>query len=208
MSVEGMLYRLVALLVAIVGHEFAHARVSDLLGDPTPRQTGRLTLNPMAHLDALGLITLWLFGFGWARPVEINPYYYRDRRRGTLLVSLAGPGMNVLLALAALLVIKAAGIPLRRGFAGEALFWILQYNLWLSVFNLIPVPPLDGSKILMSLLPGQQSLFFARLEPQGWIILLLLIWTGLIGAIMRPLALVLWGALDIASNLLLLRPFL
>jgi len=135
-----MIFRIPALLITLTIHEYAHARTAVALGDPTPRVLGRLTLNPIAHLDPMGLIMMWLFKFGWAKPVPINPGNFRDGKRGTILV-----------------------------------------------FNLLPLPPLDGSKVVSSLLPGRQSYAFERLEPYGPWILLALVYLGVIGIVTRPL---------------------
>lgn len=198
-----MLLRIPALLIAITFHEYAHAKVSDAMGDPTPRWTGRLSLNPMAHLDPVGLLMLWLFRFGWAKPVQINPSYYRDPKKGILLVSLAGPLSNLLLAFITLIFIKM-GL-----FFNGILFTFLQilfvYNLVLAVFNLIPIPPLDGSKILTSLLPGRQTYAFSEIETYGPFILIILVYFGILNVILDPLISFVHTGLDTLSNLILLR---
>ena len=173
-----LLYLGVALVVAATIHEFAHAYVADRLGDPTPRAQGRLTLNPLAHLDPLGSILILLAGFGWAKPVQINPMHFRDWRRDTIIVAAAGPLANITL-------LFALGVPFKLGlldFGGSTvdrlLVTVIQINAMLAVFNLIPVPPLDGSKILMGLLPPAQAVSYARLQPYGVLILLLLVMTN------------------------------
>ena len=144
-----MLFRIPALLIALTFHEYAHARVANALGDPTPRLAGRLTLNPVAHLDPLGLIMLWLFKFGWAKPVPVNPGYFRDEKRGMLLVSLAGPASNILLAFSAAILIEVLfRLQILGGGLGEVLRLTYIYNIVLAIFNLLPIPPLDGAKIL------------------------------------------------------------
>ena len=194
--------RLPALLLALVFHEYAHARVAYALGDPTPRYQGRLTLNPIRHLDPIGLLMLWIFRFGWAKPVQINPSYFKDPRRGLLLVSLAGPMMNILLAFAALLVLRLFFLS-AGSVVGQFVILVVQFNAILAVFNLIPVPPLDGSKVLQGILPERQAWQFARLEPYGWVILLVLIWSGFIGSIMFPLMNGLIRFLDVTSRLII-----
>lgn len=193
--------RLPALLVALVFHEYAHARAASALGDPTPRYQGRLTLNPIAHLDPIGLIMLWVFRFGWAKPVQVNPAYFKDPRRGLLLVSLAGPLMNILLAFVGLLVLRLFS-PVSGSVSWQLLLLVVQFNAILAVFNLIPIPPLDGSKVLQGILPERQAWQFARLEPYGWVILLVLIWSGAIGTIMFPLMNGLIRFLDLASRVI------
>src|SRR3970282_2087236 len=169
-----LVFRAVALLIAAPFHEFAHGYAADRLGDPTPRRAGRLTLNPLAHLDPLGTILLVLTGFGWAKPVPIDPGNFPDCRRGLITVAAAGPIANVVLAILFGLPFKlglvAVGSPLAR-----PLFVIVFINAVLAVFNLIPVPPLDGSKIMIGLLPGQLGIAYARLQAYGVLILIALI---------------------------------
>lgn len=152
---------IIALIIAITVHEFAHALIADRLGDPTPRSYGRLTLNPLAHADPFGTILLPLIGaltglptIGWAKPVPIDPYNFANPRRDELLVSLAGPMANMLLAIISSLII-------RFNLAGpiSPIFYVfLIINVTICLFNLLPLPPLDGSKILFNLLPRQTSL--------------------------------------------------
>ncbi len=154
-------YLLIAppILFALTIHEYAHGWVAYRLGDPTAKLAGRLTFNPIAHLDPLGTILLFVARIGWAKPVPVNPYYFRDPRAGMLYVSLAGPASNLLAAFGFGLICRALGlrslVPLHPGFLGlleMMLVFAVYINLILAVFNLIPVPPLDGSKILASLL--------------------------------------------------------
>jgi len=141
-----MIFRIPALLAALTIHEYAHARTAALLGDPTPRLMGRLTLNPVAHLDPLGLIMLWLFKFGWAKPVPINPYYFKDGRKGVMLVSLAGPGSNVLLAfITAVMIGLLSKYQFLTAGWSKVLWLTYSYNIIFAIFNLLPLPPLDGS---------------------------------------------------------------
>lgn len=184
-----LLYVGLALLVAATIHEFAHAYVADRLGDPTPRSQGRLTLNPLAHLDPVGTLLILIAGFGWAKPVQINPTYFRDWRRDTIMVAAAGPLANITL-------LFLLGVPYKLGllsFGGSPmdvlLLIVVRINAMLAVFNLIPVPPLDGSKILMGLLPPSQAVAYARLQPYGIFILLLLVMTN-------ALAVVLFGPMN------------
>lgn len=198
-----MLLRIPALLIAISFHEYAHARVSYSLGDPTPKWRGRLSLNPLVHLDPIGLIMLWLFRFGWAKPVEINPSYYKEPKKGTILVSLAGPMANLILAFIAMIILKLD--ILRIGVLDSFIYILFLYNLTLAVFNLIPIPPLDGSKILAGLLPARQAYEFTKLEAYGPFVLILLVYFGLLGKILNPLIIFIHRGLDVLSNLALLR---
>ena len=186
-----------ALLPALVLHEYAHARVAVAMGDPTPRLAGRLSFNPLRHLDLIGAIMLLFAGFGWARPVPINPYNFYDRRRGLLLVSLAGPLTNLVLGFAAALLYYLFSFH-TRDLAGIFLSILFQYNIALFVFNLIPIPPLDGSKVLQSLLPGRQAYFFAQLEPYGWLILIGVLYFGIADVVLGPLN---YGARSLVSGL-------
>ncbi|HHY38743.1 MAG TPA: site-2 protease family protein [Clostridia bacterium] len=198
-------YRLPAVIIALVFHEYAHAQAADMLGDRTPRYAGRLTLNPLSHLDPIGFLSLWVFRFGWAKPVPINPYNFRNRDRGLLLSSLAGPTMNIFLAFLTLWFMKLTRTPLAV-YGGAAIpYYLLMYNVWLAVFNLIPVPPLDGSRALGVLLgPGSRlgSRFFDEMERYGWVVLLILVWSGVIGTIMAPLAGGLLSVLDALAGVL------
>lgn len=177
MDIKELIYLIPAILIAVSLHEFAHGYVSYKLGDPTPKATGRLSLNPLAHLDPVGTLCLLFFRFGWAKPVEVNPYYYKDKRKGMALVGLAGPMMNFLIALVCAfimgIILKVTG-----GYAGDIIIFIyklLQYtyiiNIGLGVFNLIPFPPLDGAKIVGALLPEDQYFKYMKYERYGQLII-------------------------------------
>lgn len=200
-DLDTLLYGAPGLLAAIVLHEFAHAAVADRLGDPTPRRLGRLTLNPAAHIDPIGLLMLLVFRFGWAKPVPVNPYHFADRRKGMLYVALAGPVTNVLLALLALVALRAMPGPALSGALGQVLWLAVAYNVALAVFNLLPVPPLDGSRILAGLVPAAQAAWLDRLEDYGWLLLILLLMTGVIERILRPLQFALLSLLQGAAAL-------
>lgn len=198
-----MLLRIPALLLAITFHEYAHARVSYSLGDPTPKWRGRLSLNPLVHLDPIGLLMLWLFKFGWAKPVEINPSYYEEPKKGMILVSLAGPLANLILAFFTMIILKLDII--HSGILENFIYILFLYNLTLAVFNMIPIPPLDGSKILMGLLPTKQAYEFSQLEAYGPFILILLVYFGLLSIVLNPLIVFVHKGLDVLSNIILFR---
>ena len=167
------LYFLFGLVIAITIHEFAHAATADRLGDPTPRSQGRLTLNPLAHLDPVGTIMLLLFRFGWGKPVVFDPYNLAHPRRDTGIISFAGPISNLLLASLLSLGLRFLPLPL---FLQPLLYITIFLNLTLAVFNLVPVYPLDGEKILAALLPRDLAYEYqAVMSRYGTIILIFLI---------------------------------
>jgi len=171
-----------AVVLGLTLHELAHGWTADLLGDHTARYQGRLTVNPLAHIDVIGLLLLFIAGFGWAKPVPVNPYNFRgDFRRGMMLVSLAGPAANLILALLGAVGLGMGGWKFPYG--QDILLAFIRINVVLAVFNLIPVPPLDGSKILAGLLPDSQRWIY-NMEQYGIIILLLLLFSGIIGKVL------------------------
>lgn len=185
-SLQDLLLGIIAILIALSFHEFAHGQVASFLGDPTPKSQGRLTLNPLAHLDLLGTLLLVVAGFGWAKPVEVNPFHFRgNRQQGMMLVGAAGPVMNLLLAFAGALGMAATighQVYIFRFFS-----FVLLYNIVLAVFNLIPLPPLDGSRIVAGLLPSTARQRYYQIERYGPLILLVLVFFGVIGRILNPL---------------------
>jgi len=170
------------ILLAITIHEYSHGLVADRLGDPTARMAGRLTLNPLAHLDPIGTLMFFLIHMGWAKPVPVDARYLQNPKKDMIWISLAGPGSNMLMALAVGIIIRSLNINL-YGISTESisgmfkfmLLYLLIINLVLAGFNLIPLPPLDGSKILMGLLPLEVAYRFSQLERYGPFILIGLI---------------------------------
>lgn len=183
------LISLPGLLIAITFHELAHGYFAYRLGDPTAKNSGRLSLNPLAHIDIVGFLLLFIVGFGWAKPVPINPMYFKKRKSGTIIVSLAGPISNfaiaIILALIIGLMVKLQVI--RNGLLLNMILITIWYNIILGIFNLLPFPPLDGSKILASLLPIKFEMLFYRYEKYLYAILILLIVTNSINKILGPL---------------------
>jgi Zn-dependent protease len=182
----------VVLLFSVIIHEVAHGYVALLNGDPTARLLGRITLNPVPHIDPIGTILLPLILlmshagiiFGWARPVPVNPLNYRDYRLGEITVSAAGPVSNLVLAALFAFLLRLAG-------DNPGLMFIAFYgctiNIFLALFNLIPIPPLDGSHILLILLPRHLARLYQYLEPVGFVLILLLFYTGIMGVVLMPI---------------------
>ncbi len=191
-----MIHRLLVWLplaiVSLCVHEYAHAATATALGDPTPRTHGRLTLDPRAHLDVFGTLMMLMGPMGWARPVPVDPRYLRGRL-GELAVSLAGPASNVLLALVAAVCLKY----LNLGDADRAVQTLFFLNIGLAVFNLLPIPPLDGSHLWPVLMPRSWRGAYERLLPWGTIFLLaLLLWpggSGFLESLTRTGALLVWN---------------
>lgn len=204
-----VLLALIAFFTAVVFHEYAHGRVASWLGDPTARDAGRLTLNPLAHIDTFGTILLPLLLallrftganvpiLGYARPVPINPLYFRHPYQGMMLVALAGPLCNLILAgigtglwHALGEVIVPQGFVLARNLFGALkifLLWFVVVNVVLAVFNLIPVPPLDGSRVLLYLLPEGGKRALHMLEPFGFILIFALLYLGVLERVIMPI---------------------
>ena len=160
------------------------------MGDPTPRYLGRLTFNPLAHLDILGAVMLALFHFGWAKPVAINPNNFRNRREGMIKVSLAGPAANLFLCfLAALIMVVMGKFKVLTPGVSAFLLWTMQYNVWFAFFNLLPIPPLDGSRLLDEFLsPATAYKYNSFVGAYGLYILIALVASGLISYIITPFA--------------------
>jgi Zn-dependent protease len=176
MPPELLLARIFTLIVAFTVHEFAHAWTADQLGDDTPRLAGRLTLNPLAHLDLLGSLLLVLAGFGWAKPVPVNPYALQRRTpAGMMIVAAAGPLSNVGLALLASIPFVLGVISISTSILAVFVADFIFLNLVLFFFNLIPIFPLDGEKVLTYFLPPSGQALFSQIRPYGPILLALLV---------------------------------
>lgn len=195
------------LLFALTFHEFAHGYVAYRLGDPTAKMEGRLTLNPLSHLDPIGTIAFFFIKFGWAKPVPVNPSYFKDPKRDMLWVALAGPATNLAIAIASAIITKvvwALAAVLPYSSMAEAILvplnsmliasvWI---NLVLCIFNFLPIPPLDGSRILVGLLPDDMARSYLKIERYGFIIILVLAFSGILSKVIMPV-------ISIANNMLL-----
>ncbi len=180
-----MLIRAIVVFTALPVHECAHGYVALKMGDHTAEQQGRLTLNPFAHFDPIGTTALLLFGFGWAKPVPINPFYFRNPKRGMMLSALAGPLSNVAMAFLLMVIYKLLYIPTIFGNAASfvdtlqmILYYMILINVGLAVFNLLPIPPLDGSRVATYFLPKDMYFQIMRYENIIFLALLALLWTG------------------------------
>lgn len=182
-----------ALLVAIAVHEFSHAFVADYLGDPTPRLQGRLKLNPLVHIDQFGLLFLLFFGFGWGKPVQFDPYNLKNPRRDAALISIAGPISNFIMAIVLSLILRLF-IILNQSFlytiSSFVIMPFISLNVILGVFNLLPIHPLDGFKIVGGILSEEKAKEWYQLERYGMIFLLMLIFPlgrmSMLDIIIRP----------------------
>ena len=171
------------LLLAITIHEFAHAFVADKLGDPTPRAYGRLSLNPLKHIDLLGLLAVIIIKIGWGKPVPIDPSNFRNPKRDEALVSMAGPASNLILASILSIILKTIPVSTLPALLISS---FIQLNVILAVFNLLPIFPLDGSKTFLNLLPIEKSILWMEdMQKYGYIIIILLSYTGLLFTIIN-----------------------
>jgi len=195
-----LLFFIPAALLAITIHEYAHGRMALAMGDPTAAMQGRLTLNPLAHLDPLGTIMILLAGFGWARPVPINPYRFNNYRQGLLKVSLAGPVANFILAFLGVFLLKLIGF---HPFLIQFFSAVVSLNIALGIFNLLPVPPLDGSKVLSSLLPSHLLGPYRQIEPYAPLVLIFLLATGVLTSIIYPLIFLVHSFLETIVNIII-----
>jgi Zn-dependent protease len=197
--------RIPGLIVGITLHEFAHAKAADMLGDPTPRQQGRVTLNPLRHFDPIGLGALIIIGFGWGKAVQISPMYFRNRRLGGFIVSIAGVAANFVAALVftgvATLVVRqavGAGAGLDSGYmtAITLIFNVVWLNLALMIFNLLPVPPLDGFNVVTEIFDLRRYRAWHTVYNYGFPILMALIMLGVTGRVMTPAVMGLLGGME------------
>lgn len=174
----------IPLLYAIIFHELAHGWVAYRMGDPTAKLLGRLSLNPLKHLDPVGTLMLFVFGFGWAKPVPVNFAQLRDRKIGMILVSSAGIIANMLLAFIAIFIDRLLALP-QSSMPALLLYYFAQINIILAAFNLIPIPPLDGSKILMGFAPPNIQNMLFRVEQYGFIIVIGLLFLGVLNPVVQ-----------------------
>lgn len=188
-----MAIKLAALAFSIIIHEVAHGYAAWRLGDPTARMSDRLTLNPLKHIDPIGSVVLPLVLvlahsgvlFGWAKPVPFNPYYFRDPKRGIMIVGAAGPVSNFVLAVASAILFRVVA-PF-----SDIAAWFMAYfcitNVFLGTFNMVPIPPLDGSRVLVGLLPDRMAQSYLQLERYGFVIVIVLVTTGILNKVVNPI---------------------
>lgn len=206
--IEKLIYWVPAILIALSLHEFAHGWASYMLGDPTPKAQGRLSANPFHHLDLVGTLLLFFAGFGWAKPVQVDSRYYENPKSDMVKVALAGPIMNFVVAFISLLIIgifDKANVTINSFvlYLINLLNIIALINIGLGLFNLLPIPPLDGSKVLFSILPAKSYFAYMRYEQFGMILLMMFICFGAFdGFLITARRSVINGMIEIISRIL------
>lgn len=204
MGLSDLLFLVPAILIALTVHEFGHAFVAYKLGDISQKEKGRLTLNPFQHLDLIGSICLLLFQFGWAKPVQVEPYYFKNQKDGMIWTAVAGPIANFIIGfvsiLCSVLIVKVLGISMITYYIMLFFQYCALVNVGLGIFNLIPIPPLDGSKVLMGILPEELYFKILRYENVIGLLLLVCLYIGVLdGPLIHARTIILDGFLNIAN---------
>ena len=194
-----------AVIFSLTAHEYMHGLVSQIQGDPTPRYAGRLTLSPISHIDPLGLVCLIVCGFGWAKPVPVNPRYYKDPKKGMAITAVSGPAVNLFIGIYCTLLLSVlvwiyetgiyAFIPVIDQMSqtlyyvlSTALYIVLYLNIMLAIFNMVPVPPLDGSRLMLAFLPQDKYFRIMRYEKFIMLALFFVLWTGMLNGVFEAIA--------------------
>ena len=199
-SLQDAALRVLAVFLCLTVHETCHGLAAYGLGDPTAKSMHRLSLNPLRHIDWFGLVMMFAAGFGWAKPVPVDPRYFKKPKQGMAITALAGPASNFLLAILAIGISKAIYLYAPYTAAWDMIFFFFLYtvaplSIGLGLFNLLPIPPLDGSKVLAILLPDRAYVQLMRYERYGMVVLLLLSWFGLTGDLISNAIMSVYGAL-------------
>jgi len=180
-----LIFLIPAIIIGITVHEFSHAFMSVKLGDPTPKFQNRLTLNPLSHLDPFGLVALVLFGFGWGRPVQVNPKYYKNNKRDRILVSLAGPLSNIVVIIVTAIIFRFT-VNISPNWLWKLGAYIININAVLCIFNLLPIPPLDGHHVVQDIVGFKAVKFYHEYAQYIRVALILLLFTGFLGRFILP----------------------
>ena len=217
-----LIYFIIIWCITLTIHECAHGYTAYKMGDPTAKNFGRLTINPVKHIDPIGLIMILFIGFGWAKPVPINTRYFRNPRKGMAISAAAGPVSNILMAILGIIIYRFIWlIILKGGFYGfeygymsinpvamnalDFFSYFAMLNVWFAIFNLIPIPPLDGSRIVTYFLPYKWGYYYNYVERYGFLILFIGLWTGILS---KPLNFFIEIILNIIIRILNLLPFI
>lgn len=209
-----MLYFIPVVLITLTVHEYAHGYVANRLGDPTAKMMGRLTLNPVKHIDPIGFIMMVFVGFGWAKPVMINARNFKNPKKGMAFSAAAGPISNLMMAVLGVLIYEIlrrifVNAQIFNSFAASALTFFSYFamlNVWFAVFNLLPVPPLDGSRIVTYFLPPKLGYYYNYVERYGFMVLIILLWTGILSGPLEFIAGWILNGIDFLISLIFM-PF-
>ncbi|MGB5824063.1 MAG: site-2 protease family protein [Proteocatella sp.] len=191
------------IIIAISFHEFAHAAVAYVMGDPTAKNHGRMTINPVSHIDPIGLLMLAIARFGWAKPVPVNESNFRNRALGNFLVSIAGISMNILIAIVTFILLHYTSDIFTSDAYYNVMYSVIGINISFAAFNLLPIPPLDGSKLLLSVIPAKYRYFVYKYENYGMVLMILLIVTGTLGIVLNPVVNAIISFINTIINIIL-----